>query len=201
MPETVLTRGEVSAHVPQGPWMLVFGGVTREGNRRARAATDVSAGMGLPVVWFDGYREGFDGQPETRVALDMTDSNTQVLIVDYSEDEKSHWVNRMVDSIPTMLLRPLQATEGRFQSGFLRRLHSALGRAIRAFRKSVLRRISQIFRGAVGWSLVKNDVNAIAKLVSPPVQIVYGDDFAFTQAWHAVRIWPEVEAGMRVRES
>lgn len=201
MPETVLTRGQVSACIPAGRWILIFGGVTREGNRRARAATEASAEVGIHVVWFDGYREVFNDRPDDRVALDDKVSTTQVLVIDYSADEKRHWVNRMVDSVPAALLRPLQATEGQFRSGLPRRLHTSIGRAIRAFRRIVLRRVSQVFRGAVGWSLVKNDVNAIARLVESPVQIVYGDDFAFTQAWHAVRIWPEVEAGMRVSES
>jgi hypothetical protein len=67
------------------------------------------------------------------------------------------------------------------------------------FQKLVLRRVSQILRGVLGWNLVKEDVNDLAKSAVPPRQVIYGDEFAMTQAWHAVRIWPASQAGMEVK--
>lgn len=201
MSEVVVARGELSADVTKGSWVLVFGGVTREGNRRARRAARSSIKRGHSVVWFDGFGETFEDEPGQRVPLDPDLITDAVTVVDYSVEERAHWINRMVDSIPSALLTPLEAVEGRSEGdtrmgGLLRRMRRHIAELLRVFRKTILRRVSQIFRGFVGWYLVKRDVHFLADTGSPPLRVVFGDDYAQTQAWHAVRIWPEVEAGM-----
>jgi len=62
--------------------------------------------------------------------------------------------------------------------------------------KKVLGRLAQIFRGRVGWNLVKDDVAVLAASAPAPTQIVYGDDHALTQGWRAARIWPDVATAM-----
>ena len=39
MAERVIALGDITEHLPNDPWIVVFGGVTREGNRRARPLT------------------------------------------------------------------------------------------------------------------------------------------------------------------
>lgn len=197
MPERVVALGELAHNVPGGGWVLVFGGVTREGNRRARAATEKSAELGLAVIWFDGYRE-YDGDGGgQRVPLGADPGEARVVVVDYSEAERGHWINLLGrTSLSPNHAKPVEQlvrSAGK-RGGIVRRVRRAVTRAWWVFRTKVLRRLSQTFRGVVGWRLVRADVTAVADQAPPPSQIIYGDDFAQTQAWHAVRIWPDVEA-------
>lgn len=204
MPERVVLPGTVDLRAQGRRWVLIFGGVTREGNRRARRAVSRALEEGWAVVWFDGYREVFEDDPNERVQLGEDAPSDSVTVVDYSDDERSHWLNRMVERVPKALVRPLESTEQRVGANgrgieMTRRLRRSMARFMLGFQRVVLRRISQLFRGVVGWRLVRNDVLGLADAAVPPEQIIFGDEFALTQAWHAVRLWPDTEAAMEVK--
>ena len=202
MPERVIGLGEVGAHLPSDPWVLVFG-VSREGNRRARRATRAALHWNMAVLWFDGFGERWEGGRTGRVDLDFPVPDGSVVVVDYSDDEKRHWLNRMVEKVPASLIGPIERAEGIGEpsEGRVRTLTSirrSLQRALAALQKMVVRRIAQIFRGIVSWRLVRDDVELLSSSAPPPRMIIYGDDFALTQGWWAARIWTEIPTAMEV---
>ena len=204
MIEHVVGPGEVGGHLPSDTWVLVFGGVSREGNRRARRAAAKALDNGFDVVWMDGYAEVFKDDGGHRVPLDTNESGA-VVIVDYSIAERAHFLNRMVQTIPDSLVAPVAAIERRLHASSahgarqITQARRGLVAMMRKFRKKLLRRISQVFRGMVGWRVVRSDVQALAVSAPPPTYIVFGDDFALTQAWHAARIWTESPVGTELK--
>jgi hypothetical protein len=203
MPERVVSPGALDVGSQSARWVLVFGGVTREGNRRARRGAARALEEGWSVVWFDGYGEVFEDGSDQRVPLEVDLPSDAVTVVDYSVVERSHWLNRMGETVPKALIRPPEHGERRMASSrrlhVIRYLRRAIVRFALVFQRAVLRRLSQVFRGVVGWKLVKSDVLGLTNLAGPPELIVYGDEFALTQAWHAVRLWPDIEAAMEVK--
>ena len=191
----MIPTGEVARHVPEEAWVLIFGGVTREGNRRARRAARTALAGGLSVVWFDGYEESVDSHGAGRVPLDGAEPDAPVLVVGYAARERKHPLLRMLE-LPDSLEKPY-LKEGSSISVARRRL---LSRTVLVVRGKVLRRVSLIFRGVIGWRLVRPDVQGLAVAAPDPVQILFGDDFSLTQAWHAARIWPEVPTGMELTQ-
>lgn len=202
MPESVLRLGEVGSHLPTEPWLLVFGGVTREGNRRARRATEAALRSGMSVLWFDGFGEQMAGAETDRVPLDAPTEDGRLLVIDYTREEQNHWLYRTVREVPGAMVVPIEKLEAklprqrRSHLPLLTRLRRLLQRMVGALQKKVLGRLAQIFRGRVGWNLVKDDVAVLAASAPAPTQIVYGDDHALTQGWRAAKIWPEVATAM-----
>jgi hypothetical protein len=205
MPEKVIGLGQISGHLPSDPWVLVLGGVTREGNRRSRRAIRAALGKHLSVIWFDGFGERV-GPGQQRVPLEVAVPDGSVVVVDYSQVEQAHWLNRMVEAVPSAIVTPVEMVEGSLagrssgRSSWLTRVRRALQRAAMVFRVKFLRRIAQIFRGMVGWNIVRDDVERLSRIVPPPMRIVYGDDFALTQGWRAARIWTGSPTSMEMPE-
>ena len=202
MPERVVGLGEVVAHLPSDPWVLVFG-VSREGNRRARRAIRAAVDSNMTVLWFDGFGERWEGGRTGRVDLDFPVPEGSVVVVDYSDDEKRHWLNRMVERVPVSVIGPIERAEGVGKSGdgrvrTLTSIRRGLQRGLAVFQKMILRRIAQIFRGIASWRLVSDDVELLSISAPPPRMIIYGDDFALTQGWWAARAWPETPTAMEM---
>jgi hypothetical protein len=126
-----------------------------------------------------------------------TPEQAPVLVVGYAARERRHPLLRMLE-LPDSLEKPYLREDPARGSGLARRLRRLLSRIALAVRKKVLRRISLVFRGVIGWRMVRSDVEGLAAAAPQPVQIVFGDDSSQTQAWHAARIWPEVPTGMEL---
>ncbi len=53
----------------------------------------------------------------------------------------------------------------------------------------LLKRWNTATRGYASWRLIRGEVLALSRRVTP-AEIVYCDDHALTAAWHAARLWP-----------
>lgn len=156
--------GQLDVRLVGDRWMLIFGGVTRQGKRRAVRAASRALRSGVDVVWFDGFDETAEGVFEG-APLDAADLDANMVIVDLAGAE-----TRTVAS--------------RLRSG--RSLRSnPFGRWIW---KVLLRRLGSAMRPRSCWSIVRPDVRELVSH-SPPESIVYGDDYAVTSAWQSGRIW------------
>ena len=153
-------------------WILIFGGVTRQGHRSSGRAASGALESGLDVVWFDGFDEATEGVLD-RKPLDVAQLSGNLVVVDFTEAEA-----RTVSS--------------RLRSG--RALRS--NPVARWIWKVLLRRIGSALRPRSCWLVVKRDLRALQSH-SPPEAIVYGDDYAITSAWHSGRIWrsAQIRAG------
>ncbi|HET9259021.1 MAG TPA: hypothetical protein VFP42_02705 [Acidimicrobiia bacterium] len=201
MPESVIPLGQIAAYIPDSDWVLIFGGITGQGDRTARRAVLAALELGLSVVWFDGYTVTADKNTGQRMPLETDLSVDPVTVVDYSAAERSHWLNRIGGSTGKGSLQSSQGNEQPATAGMARRgrgSRRSLGKRLQAMLQKILRRISLVLRGILGWNLVKSEIEALAGGATAPKQIIYGDEFAMTQAWHAVRIWPQTEAGVLV---
>ena len=148
-------------------WVLVFGGVTRPGNRRARRVVVKALKKGFDVVWFDGFEERYE-DTEVRVPLDETVFDASLAIVDYEETERKTFA-------------------GRLRSGDGLRSNTLT----RTIWKVVLRRLGTILRPRAGWSAIRPGVESLAKGTAPQL-IIYCDEYAITCAWYAGRLWRSV---------
>ena len=104
MSEKVVGLGEVGDHLPNQPWILVLGGTSREGNRRARRAIRNALEVNTGALWFDGYSERSSEGSVQRVPLNVPVPNGCVVIVDYAAKERGQWLNWMVEGVPGALL-------------------------------------------------------------------------------------------------
>ncbi|HJS71776.1 MAG TPA: hypothetical protein VJ858_03535 [Acidimicrobiia bacterium] len=146
-------------------WALVFGGVSRQGNRRARRACD-RALQDYDVVWFDGFEEE---HPENGDRMPLEgDGRGELTVIGFAEAESRTLAGRM-----------------RIGAGLASRPST------RWIWRNFTRRIGSILRPMACWSVIKSDVLALSGS-RPPVLIIYGDDYAITSAWHAGKIWPGV---------
>lgn len=205
MTEKVVPLQDVGSHRPEAPWVLILGGVSREGNRRARRAARQALEGGLAVVWFDGFAETHDDPSGSRVPLDVERPSADMLVVDYKEAERRHWLNRMVEGVPEALESPLAVLEGglrrRGTGGLVRlalRLRLLVGRVGSLLRRKLLKRIGLVFRSRLNWSLVSDYLVEMLRRSPGPEQVVYGDDFALTQAWRVARLLPDVRVSMEL---
>jgi len=145
-------------------WVLIFGGVTREGNRRARRATAVALASGNDVVWFDGFEET-DPDTGNRVPLDSAVSDEGLFILGFVERE-------------AQTLSAKLRLGGRLRSSSL----------ARKLWYAVLRRVGLVLRPRACWKAVRDDVRVLAA-ASAPASILYCDDYSITSAWRAGRLW------------
>jgi len=149
-------------------WVLIFGGVTRQGNRTARRTAAEVLAAGLDVVWFDGFVEKFpDG--DDRVPLDVETIKGRLTIVEFEQAEARSLASR---------LRAGKTMGSNVVTKLIWRLFT--------------RRLGSILRPRACWRVVRPDVVALSQQAGPPESVVYGDDTSITSAWHAARIWPEV---------
>lgn len=161
MSEVLTSLGTISPHLISRPWIVIFGGVTRTGNRRARRAASRALEWGLDVIWFDGYEETV---PETgaRVRLKTRPSNdAQLIVVGFRQQEASTLAARLRNGDET-------------ESGSLWR--------------SLVGRFGRLFRARTCWSVVRDDVRRLSGIPDPTF-IVYVDDHTLTSAWYAGRVW------------
>lgn len=199
MAERVIGLRDISELMPTEPWIVVFGGVTREGNRRARRAIKAALESELSVVWFDGFSEGWgQGQSPDRVLLDVPVPEGSVIVIDYETEERGHWFTRIVEGVPSAAVRPLERAEDRIAAPGTTRvpvltpMRRLVQKVVELLHRKVLRRFFLVFRGVVGWRIVRDGVKLLSTSSSPPRQIIYGDDFSLTIGWHAARLWPDV---------
>lgn len=145
-------------------WLLLLGGVTRQGNRRARRIASSALQSGLDVVWFDGFEETDEGS-SMRVPLDVVEPGGSLVIVGFENAER-------------------RTLSGRLRLGGSLRANP-LGRWIW---KLLFRRIGSMTRPRACWAVVRSDIRALARHGIPEA-IVYGDDYAITSAWYAGQLW------------
>ena len=151
--------------VPPGEsWVLVVGGVTRPGNRRARRVAAKALARGLDVVWLDGFEET---HPDTgaRVPVDVDEPKGDLTSVGYVDAEEA-------------------TASGRMRIGAGLRSNPIT----RWMWKLLLRRVGTILRPSAGWKAVRPTLGQLDSAVAPR-NIVYCDDYAITIAWNAGRMW------------
>ena len=146
-------------------WLVVFGGVTRSGHRRARRVASRGLDDGLDVVWFDGWGE--TDSDRMRIESASSDAESNLMVVSFAA-ELSHTVS------------------GRLRKGGWLRTF-AIGRQLWRF----LRKVGAVLQPRACWLTVRVDVRRLAGH-SAPVAIVYTDDQSITSAWYASRIWETV---------
>ena len=155
-------------------WVLIFGGVTRQGNRAARRSAAEALEAGVDVVWFDGFVEKVPDSG-ARVPLDVETVRGDLVIVEFEEAEARSFASRL-------------RTGKTMQSNALTKLVWRL----------FTRRLGSILRPRACWGIVRPDVEALARDARPPGNVVYGDDTSITSAWHAAHIWPEIRVATTV---
>lgn len=150
-----------------GPkWALLLGGVTRQGNRRARRLAVEMLQDGLDVVWFDGFEEASrDGE---RVPLDVGDVDTGLTIIGFRADDERSWAGK------------LRAGTGMKSNPITRALWQFL-----------LKRIGTALRPRTCWKIAQPVVDELAKNSTPQI-VVYCDIYALTSAWYVGRRWRAV---------
>jgi len=201
MAERVIALGDITEHLPSDPWIVVFGGVTRDGNRRARRAINAALQSDASVVWFDGFSERWgDREASGRVPIDPLVPDGKVVVVEYQRQERQHWMVRLLGGVPLEMAESRVATPGKSRVPVLTPLRRLTQRTLRLVHRKVLRRLFLVFRGMVGWKVVRNEVLALSMSTSAPRRIVYADDFALTIGWHSARLWPETPTSMDMAE-
>ena len=162
--------------------------------------------MNTGALWFDGYSERSSEGSVQRVPLNVPVPNGCVVIVDYAAKERGQWLNWMVEGVPGALLssvikaEDMVADAGDGRVPVVTRMRRVFEKALAFVRKKALRRFSLIFRGRVGWRIVREDIASVSKNAPPPEQIIYGDDFGLTLGWHAARVWPDARTSMEFEE-
>lgn len=159
------TPGRVNPGSITGPWVLIFGGVTRQGNRRARRTASLSLASGHDVVWVDGFEETYPDSGE-RVPLEETEGTATLVVVGTVAAENLTLAGKM-------------------------RTGSRLTRnpLTRTLWKVLFRRLGTLLRARASWTVVRADIRSLATR-DAPARIFYADDYAITSAWYAGRIWP-----------
>lgn len=200
---------ELSDPVPQlldDSWILIFGGVSRLGNRRARRFTTGALEARKHVVWIDGFEEEHDRPEGGRVPLEIGSGGCSVFVLRYRSQERGLWVNRLATAIPRAIFAPgskiaeiLGRSKHEKVAHFGRRIRRVTRRVGTAARSRFLARFASAFRGRGGYAILKPKLQEMAQL-SRPSEIVFCDDFALTAAWHAARQWPDVRVSSELSE-
>jgi hypothetical protein len=164
MTVTYTSPGALDSGVIGNRWVIVFGGVSRQGNRRSRRTAASALRAGLDVVWFDGFEETYTGSEE-RVALDGPEGAAHLVVVGIQAAENLTFAGRLRTGGP-FLRNPIT----------------------KALWKVLFRRLGTLLRARACWKVVRDDVHALADL-DDPAMLFYGDDYAITSAWYAGKIW------------
>ena len=165
MAEVLAPLGSLEPNLIKRPWIVIFGGVTRIGNRRARRAANRALTWGLDVLWFDGYEES-DSVTGARVRLKARPSNdAKLIVVGFKQREASTFAAR---------LRGNSKTRD--------------GSRVNKVWRGMAGRFGRLFRARTCWSIVRADVRSLSEVADPSF-IVYVDDHTLTSAWYAGRIW------------
>jgi len=159
----VTQHGVPNASTLSEGWVLVLGGVTRVGNRRARREIRRAGEEGRDVVWFDGFCETVAETGE-RLAVELKAG--RLWIVDLRSAEETTLAGRL-------------------------RLGTALrSNALSRFLWKVIgRRLGLLLRPRACWKVIREDILSL-RSSPPPQAIILGDDIAVTSAWYAGRLWP-----------
>lgn len=153
------------------PWVLVLGGISREGNRRARRNCVAALETGMDVVWFDGFEERHPRTGDS-VPLSGVPSERSLVIIGYRE-------------------RQAASLSGRLIAG-----HSLRRRkATRWLWKKATRRLGRALQGRSAWLATRPLMKPLTRK-DAPAQIVYCDNVALTTAWYCARIWEETPVAM-----
>lgn len=156
--------GEVQPLSLGEQWVLVFGGVSRAGRRRARRSVLSALESGIDVVWFDGCDEEDD---EPFPSGDVNHFDVELQRIDFAAEEARSVAGRL-------------RTGDSLRSGRLGGLLWRVG----------LRRVGNLLRARSAWSVVRPDVECLRGANTDPRLIVCCDDHAITSAWHAAKLWP-----------
>lgn len=164
---------------PNVPWVLLLGGCTRPGNRRARRTVGKAIELGLQVIWIDGFEEEVEGQsvPVEGIA---TDAGLIIVGVREAEVAATHQTTRA--KVARLL------PNGSSNAG-VQRISRFLRRSLQIGRSRRFHRLQQAVINQITTS-------------TPPAAVVYCDDTAITTAWHLSRRWPQVvvDSELKIRE-
>ena len=165
MAEVLAPLGSLEPNLIRRPWIVIFGGVTRVGNRRARRAATRALSWGLDVLWFDGYEET-DSVTGARVRLKTRPTNeAKLIVVGFKQRESSTFAARLRDTSK-----------------------SGGGSRVKKVWRGIAGRFGRLYRARTCWSIVRPDLRSLSQ-VGDPSFIVYVDDHTLTSAWYAGRIW------------
>lgn len=174
MTDLYLSPGDLDARQVGERWILVLGGVTRQGNRTARRTSAQALEAGIDVVWFDGFAERYPNSDE-RVPLDVEAPIGRLIVVEFHEAEARSLPGRV-------------RANKKMQANVVTRL----------IWRFVLRRLGSILRPRACWHVIRPDVESLFAGSAPPETIVYSDDTSITSAWHAARLWPDARVSTTV---
>lgn len=196
MREHWLSLAEFVPEAISEPWVLVIGGVSRDGNRRARGEAREAASEGLNVLWLDGYEETYPGEGTTRVPIEGLNGPGFVVVAGFRLRERSSLLNRLSYGSPKGGHSVAETEDGVGWDPPT----SHFGRGIANIRKTLFRKVNQVFRGYLLWRLLRPTLAHLHDSSPPPTSIVYCDDYTIPTGWHAARIW-DVPIGMEFQES
>ena len=173
---------------------IIFGGVTRSGDRRARREIRKAFANDCDVVWFDAW-EGEDHSGLTiRRHVFEENSDHRVLVVACRAEERALLVNRLPNAPRYVISRLEKSPFGRLPGmpGLLGLIETAWRRLARP----VFVAIAKSSRGVLAWQRLESRIRAVAAHVPSPECVVYVDDYSLPVAWNAARsIWHDCPAG------
>ena len=150
------------------PWVLVLGGVSRAGDRRARRAVLAALEANTNVIWFDGFERPDDDATEDPT---IEPTNGELLIVGFRDAERRLFLNRIENVFGSTPKR-------------------------RKFRNQFVRPLGTVTRSYRNWILLRPTLRSMMPVVSSPTQIIWSDDFSLASAWHIARLWPDAAVAM-----
>ena len=197
MTNKTLRIGDLNPDLPVGSWVLVLGGVSRVGNRRARRFSIQAAISGKKVVWFDGFEEVWEDSAKGRVDLPSDTPDEAIFVFGYRDQEQRFFLNRLANAVPRAVFAPgswaakqLGRSSNESLAHFGRRIRRITRKVGEALRSKFLGKLAAAFRGRAGYKIVRTQLVQLARSTTPSA-IIFCDDFALTTAWHAARIWPD----------
>jgi len=191
-----LSLSEIGPENISEPWVLVLGGISRDGNRRARRAAREAASHGLNVLWLDGYEETYPGENSQRVPIEGLDGPGVVVVAGFRQRERGSLLNRLSYGSPKANHLDSETDD---EAGW-DPPSTRIGRAVARIRTSLFRKINQVFRGYLLWRLLRPILARLHDSSPQPASIVYCDDYTIPAGWHAARIW-DIPISMEFQES
>ena len=187
--ERLVARSLGDGPLVLGDAVVVVGGPSPAGNRRARQLVVRAAETGRRVVWIDACGEHrVDGDGDGGLAEVMSGAGLT------SGAGVIEWVSA-ADALDERLQRGrLWRAAGRVGAWRDAKLVRRRGRLRGMFAgvASTLRRFARLGRGVGLWRSVDAQLDAAA---GPPAAIVHTDEVSVTTAWHLARRYRDVPAG------